>query len=57
MEENKKAVKRFEEKFGKNRREDFSIGGGVMRIIKALGEKKKTKIQRLFSKCWKRSQV
>ena len=39
MEENKKAVKRFEEKFGKKDREDFSIGGGVMRIIKALGEK------------------
>ena len=39
MEENKKAVKRFEEKFGKKDREDFSIGGGVMRLIKALGEK------------------
>ena len=39
MEENKKAVKRFEEKFGKKDREDFSIGGGVMKLIKALGEK------------------
>ena len=40
MEENKKAIKRFEEKFGKKKdREDFSIGGGVMRLIKALGEK------------------
>ena len=29
MEENKKAVKRFEEKFGKKDREDFNIGGGA----------------------------
>ena len=29
MEENKKAVKRFEEKFGKKDREDFSGGGGA----------------------------
>ena len=36
MEENKKAVKRFEEKFGKKDREDFSIGGGVMKILKLL---------------------
>ena len=42
MEENKKAVKRFEEKFGKKDREDFDIGGdvGIMTVADKKPEKK-----------------